>query len=408
MPEFRFEGRSNQGQSIDGQLTAASADAVAAQLAGRGITPLKISEVSLGESYVKRINSFLGADKVRVVDLVMFCRQMLTITRAGIPLTRGMRGLAASIRHEHFRDVLNDIADRLEAGMSLSRAMQHHSTVFDSLFVSMISVGETSGKLDEVFHQIGFYLERDDETSKRVKQALRYPSFVVFALVVALGVINVMVIPAFAEMFSKFGADLPIVTKILIGTSNVFINYWPYLIVGTIVAVGGIVYYVNTEQGELQWGQKKLQLPIVGSLIEQASMARYARSFSLMLRAGVPINQSLGLGSAAMGNAYLARKVNAIRQGVERGDTLLRTHLQADIFTPLVLQMVAVGEESGQVQELLAEVAEFYEREVEYDLKTLTDRIEPILIIVMAIFVTVLALGIFLPIWSMYEVQTGG
>jgi len=127
-----------------------------------------------------------------------------------------------------------------------------------------------------------------------------------------------------------------------------------------------------------------------------------------MLRAGVPINQSLGLCSAAMGNAYLARKVNAIRQGVERGDTLLRTHLQADIFTPLVLQMVAVGEESGQVQELLAEVAEFYEREVEYDLKTLTDRIEPILIIVMAIFVTVLALGIFLPIWSMYEVQTGG
>jgi len=407
MPQFKFEGRSTQGQVIDGKIVAASVDAVAAQLVGRGVTPVKIEEISLGASYLKEIDSLLGADRVSVVDLVMFCRQMYTVTKAGIPLTRGIRGLAASIRHEHFRDVLNDVAERLESGMSLSRAMYHHRDVFNSLFVSMINVGETSGKLDDIFRQIGFYMERDEETRKQVKEAMRYPSFVLVALTVALLVINIYVIPPFAEMFSQFGAELPIVTKILIGTSSVLTNYWAYIIVITSAVSGGVWYYINTEQGAINWGQRKLKLPIVGSLVERASMARYARSFSLMLRAGVPITQALSLCSTSLDNPFLAKKIIAIRQGVERGDTLLRTHLQANLFTPLVLQMVAVGEESGQIESLLTEVAEFYEREVEYDLKTLTARIEPLLILVMAVFVTVLALGIFLPLWSMYDVQTG-
>jgi len=408
MPEFKFEGRSSQGQTIDGQVTAASMDAVAAQLVGRGITPIKITEVSLGASTLKKINTLLGADKVSVVDMVMFSRQMYTITKAGIPLTRGLRGLAASIRHEHFRDVLNDVADRLESGMSLSRALNQHRDVFDSLFVSMINVGETSGNLDEIFRQVAFYLERDENTRKRVKEAMRYPSFVLIALFVALMVINVYVIPPFADMFSHFGTDLPFVTKILIFTSDMFIDYWYVMIGVAIAAIGAWIYYIRSEKGAVDWGRRKLKLPIVGGLIERASMARYARSFSLMLRAGVPITQAINLCSAAIDNPYLAKKITGIREGVERGDTLLRTHLQAELFTPLVLQMVAVGEESGQVEQLLSEVAEFYEREVEYDLKTLTDRIEPILIIVMAVFVTILALGIFLPLWSMYDVQTGG
>lgn len=406
MPQYKFEGRSNQGQVIDGVLNAPSVDAVAAQLVGRGVTPVRIAEVSLGASYLKKINSFLGADRVTVVDLVMFCRQMYTITKAGIPLTRGIRGLAASIRHEHFREVLNDLADRLESGLNLSRAMNHHPQVFNPLFVSMINVGETSGKLDEVFRQIGFYMERDEETRKRVKEAMRYPTFVLVALAVAMLVINVYVIPPFADMFAHFGAELPVVTKILIGTSHLFTHYWPYMIAVMVFGVGGAIYYVRTEAGAVDWGRRKLRLPLVGSLVERAAMARYARSFSLMLRAGVPITQSLTLCSEAIDNPYLANKIRSIRQGVERGDTLLRTHLQAELFTPLVLQMIAVGEESGQVESLLTEVAEFYEREVEYDLKTLTDRIEPILIVIMAVFVTVLALGIFLPLWNMYDVQT--
>ncbi|WP_018415860.1 type II secretion system F family protein [Teredinibacter turnerae] len=408
MAQFSFEGRSAQGQSVKGEIAGASVDAVAAVLVGRGITPVRINEVSLGASLVKRINVVLGSEQVPVVDLVMFCRQMYTVTKAGIPLTRGIRGLAASVRHEHFREVLNDVAEKLETGMSLSRAMRQHPKVFDSLFVSMINVGESSGKLDEIFRQIGFYLERDEETRKRVKSAMRYPSFVLIALVIAFVVINIYVIPPFAKMFSKFGAELPIVTQGLIATSNAFTTYWPVMLIVLVVLVGGAIYYLRTEQGAYLWGGKKLRLPIIGSLIERASMARYARSFSLMLSAGVPITQSLSLCAAAIDNPFLSAKIQQIRQGVERGETLLRTHLQAELFTPLVLQMISVGEESGQVDNLLRDVAEFYEREVDYDLKTLTDRIEPLLIIVLAVFVTLLALGIFLPLWSLYDVQTGG
>lgn len=405
MADYHFEGRTSQGQDITGTLQGANADAVAGQLMGRGVTPIRIVEISISDTYLKKINVLLGAEKVQTVDLIMFSRQMYTVSKAGIPLTRGLRGLAASVRHEHFREVLIDVADRLETGVSLSQAMGNYPKVFNSLFISLISVGEDSGALDDVFRQIGFYMERDEETKKRVKSAMRYPSFVMVALAVAVTAVNIFVIPAFANMFSKFGADLPVMTKILIGMSYVFVHYWVFLLVGTAVTVIGTIYYVGTPKGAYLWGQYKLKIPVVGGLIERASMARYARSFSLMLRAGVPVTRSLDLCSAAIDNPYLGEKVRLIRQGIERGESLLNTHIQAQIFTPLVLQMVAVGEESGQVDELLAEVAEFYEREVDYDLKTLTARIEPILIIVMAVFVAVLALGIFVPMWSLHEVQ---
>ncbi len=388
-------------------LEAASADAVAASLLGRGITPVKIEEITVAASTLRKINRLLGVDKVTDTDLIMFCRQMQTVCKAGIPLTRGIRGLAASIHHESFRDTLNNVADRLETGIGLSAAMRHHPKTFNHLFVSMINVGESSGNLDEVFRQIGFYLERDTETKKRIKSALRYPSFVSTALIAAITAINIWVIPAFANMFAKFNAELPILTRILIMTSNFFVNYWPYML--SVIVIGAVAGYkfLESEQGALLWGEKKLRMPIVGELIERASMARYARSFGLMMRAGVPITQALNLCAASIDNPWLASKIIRIREGISRGDSLLRTHLQAAMFTPLVLQMISVGEESGQIESLLTDVAEFYEREVDYDLKTLTDRIEPLLIIVMAGFVTVLALGIFLPMWSLYEVQSG-
>jgi len=405
MTLYKFEGRSTQGQVVSGQIEANNQDAVATRLVAQGTTPTRIEEVSRGASIVKEIDRMLGAERVPDVDLIMFCRQMFTISKAGIPLTRGMRGLAASIRHEHFRDVLTDIAERLEAGSSLSLAMRAHPKVFSDLFVSMISVGESSGKLDEVFRQIGFYIERDEETKKRVKSALRYPSFVMVALVAAMVTINIFVVPAFADLFAKFNADLPIVTRILIATSNLFVNYWPYMIGVCVLGVVVLVRYLKTADGAIKWGRLKLRLPVVGNIIQRASMARYSRSFSLMLKAGVPITQSLSLCAEAIDNPYLRAKILKIREGISRGESLMRTHLQADMLTPLVLQMIAVGEESGQVEELLSEVAEFYEREVDYDLNTLTDRIEPILIVVMAVFVTILALGIFLPMWNLYDVQ---
>ena len=405
MPSYEYVGRSAGGQQTKGHLEAGSVDVVASQLIERGITPIDIHEVTASESIDHQLKVLFGADKVKAVELIMFSRQMYTITKSGIPLVRGLRGLAASLKHEGFQRVLNDIAGRLEGGSSLSNAMSRHPKVFNNLYVSMINVGESTGSLDEVFLQMAFYMERDEATRKSISSATRYPSFVMIALAIAITVVNIAVIPKFADMFAQFGADLPVVTKILIGTSNVFVNYWWALLTGLVALVGAVVFYLKTPEGARFWGKKKLTMPLVGDIIDRASMARYARSFSLMLRAGVPLNQALILCSRAIDNPYLAEKIDNIRKGIERGESLLRTHIQADMLSPLVIQMIAVGEESGRVEELLSEVADFYEREVDYDLKKMSDRIEPVLIIFMAAFVAILALGIFLPMWDMYSVQ---
>lgn len=405
MTIYTFRGRNEEGRLISGQVDASNPDAAASQLLGRGVTPVALEEQKVEQSLSDRLQTLTSSKRIEAVELIMFCRQMYTITKAGIPLVKGLRGLAASLRNITFQNVLNDIVERLESGVELSTAMRYHPKVFNNLFVSMISVGESSGRLDLVFRQLSEYMERDLATMKSIKTALRYPSFVLIALTIAIIVINIKVIPAFAGMFEKFGAQLPLPTRILMGISDFFVNYWLYMLVTIIVSSVLLFNYLKTPEGSRNWGKKKLGIPIIGDIIERASMARYARAFSLMMKAGLPISNALELSARAIDNLYLGDKIRAIRAGIERGEGLFQTHVASGMFTPLVLQMISVGEESGQVDTLLTEVAEFYEREVEYDVKQLSDRIEPIMIIIMAAFVTVLALGIFLPMWDMYSIQ---
>jgi MSHA biogenesis protein MshG len=405
MAIYLFKGRNADGRLVNGQVEASNTDTAASQLLGRGITPVSMEEqlikLSLGERFERATN--LG--KVDTVELIMFSRQMYTVSKSGIPLVKGLRGLAASVRNYTFQNALNDIVERLEAGVELSAAMRFHPKIFNNLFVSMVSVGENSGRLDLIFKQLSEYMERDVNTSKSIKTALRYPTFVLIAISIAMAIINIKVIPAFAGMFANFGAELPLPTRILIGLSDFFVAYWLYMLVVVVGGVTWFIHYIKTPDGSRWWGKKKLGLIVVGDIIERASMARYARSFGLMLNAGLPISNALELCARAIDNNYLGDKIRGIRSGIERGEGLYQTHLVSGMFTPLVLQMISVGEESGQVDTLLAEVAEFYEREVEYDTKLLGDRIEPLMIIVMAGFVVVLALGIFLPMWDMYSIQ---
>lgn len=405
MAVYEFKGRNAEGRLITGQVDASSQDAAVNQLLGRGITPVDISEFIEQLSFSERFARATNRGRVEKVELIMFCRQMHTITRAGIPLVKGLRGLSASLRNYAFQQALNDVVERLEAGVELSTAMRAHPKIFDNLFVSLVSVGENSGRLDLVFKQLSEYMERDLETIKSIKTALRYPSFVLIAISIAIVVINVKVIPAFANLFSTFGADLPLPTRILIGISDFFVDFWLHLLIFISALVAWVYHYIRTPEGSRVWGRKKLRLIVVGDIIERASLARYARSFGLMLNAGLPLSNALELSARAVDNPYLGDKIRGIRAGVERGEGLFQTHLVSGMFTPLVLQMISVGEESGQVDSLLAEVAAFYESEVEYDVKQLSDRIEPIMIVIMAGFVTILALGIFLPMWDMYSIQ---
>ena len=262
-------------------------------------------------------------------------------------------------------------------------------------------VGENTGNLDQAFLQLSEYLEREQETRKQIKSATRYPMFVMIAIVIALVVMNIFVIPTFAGLFSRLGADLPAMTKFLIGMSNLFVNYWHVMLGGVIAGIFILRRYLNTERGRYRWDRLQLRVPAVGSIIERSLLARFSRSFSMMLSSGVPMTSALNLVADAVSNSYMADKIIGMRLGIEKGESLSRVSQSSGLFTPLVLQMVNVGEETGRVDELLADSAEYYEREVDYDLKSLTSKIEPILIGVVAVMVLVLALGIFTPMWDL-------
>lgn len=405
MAIFTYIGRDSQGNSTKGEVEASSMDTAADQVMQRGILPSSIKEKkSEGESLDL---SLIFASKVGMSDLIIFTRQLYSLTKAGIPILRAINGLAESTHSKLLSESLQDVLVRMRNGYSLSIAMGAHPRVFSQLYVSLIQVGENTGQLDRIFLQLSEYLEQEIETRKRVKSAMRYPTFVLIAIAIAMVILNIYVIPTFANMFAKFHAELPWTTKVLLGTSSFFVNYWPFMLAVVIAAYIGLKLWLNSKKGAYLWDKWKLKIPIIGSVIERSLLARFSRSFAMMLSAGVPLNNALFLIANAVDNNYLQVKILAMRSGIESGEPLLRTATTAGLFTPLVLQMIAVGEETGQVDELLNEAADFYEREVDYELKNMTAKIEPILISFVAVMVLILALGIFTPMWDMMGAMKG-
>lgn len=407
MPHYHYKGRDSQGNVVNGELDGANEMAVAEQLMRRGITPTLLAEQSAKTAGSGLNWSLAFSKRVTLEELVMFTRQMYALTKAGIPILRAIHGLEENVRGDALRRALASLKEDLGNGKPISISMQAHPEIFSSLFVAIIHVGENTGKLEEAFLQLTRYFELEMETRKRITTALRYPSFVLIALAVAMVVLNIFVIPTFANMFARFGAELPWATKVLLATSHFFTHYWAVLLIGTGAAILATRHWLKTAAGMMFWHRHQLRLPIVGSILKRALMARFCRSFAMMLRSGVPINHALTMVSDAVDNVYIGKHVREMRMGVERGESLLQIATKSQLFTGLVMQMIAVGEETGLVDQMIQEAAEYYEREVDYDLKTLTAKIEPILIVIVAVMVLILALGIFTPMWDMMRVFKG-
>ena len=418
MANYHYKGRDTGGGLVTGDIDASSADQAASELIERAITPIEIRQVKLAAKNTKaandrtvkkkeplttaeHINVFLAGRRIDISELIIFSRQMYSLTKAGLPLDRALTGLQASLKNRAFKKVLQDIVIGLESGMNLSSALGRHPKVFSPLFLALVSVGENTGQLDLAFREVGRYLELEKSTRKQIKSATRYPMFVMSAIVIALGVISYFVIPAFSATFQRLGAELPFETRILIAVSDFVVAYWLYMIAAFVGAVVAWKAWVNSPPGRYTWDRIKMRLPIIGAVFERIALGRFARTFGMVMRAGVPIVHGLGVVAGAVGNKFVGSRVLRMREGISRGESLYNTAVQSDMFSPLVLQMISVGEESGAVDELMAEVADFYDSEVEYDLKKLGDAIEPILIIFIAGIVLVLALGVFLPIWDL-------
>lgn len=401
MASFNYKGRNAQGALVEGVLEASDSAAVAAQLFSSGVTPVEIgagaAPVVSGGDLLARLNR----KPVEPQDLLLFSRQMYTLLKAGVPIMRALGGLQESTTNPAFRDVLQSVRENLDSGRPLSAALQRQDGVFSPFYIAMVYVGETTGMLEEVFLRLFHHLEFQDFMRGQVKSALRYPMFVIATMAIAIVVINIFVIPAFAKVYAGFNAELPLLTRILIGFSNFMVQAWWALGLALVAAAFGFHSWTRSEKGRYVWDRLKLRIPIAGKIVLKATLARFSRSFALAMRSGVPVVQGLTLVSQTVDNAYLAKQVERMREGVERGESVLRTAISSGVFTPVVLQMIMVGEESGSLDDMMQEVAEMYQREVEYELKTLGSQIEPVLIVCLGVLVLILALGVFLPIWDL-------
>ncbi|MET1255692.1 type II secretion system F family protein [Aliikangiella maris] len=410
MPVFEYLARTSSGDSVKGTIDATSSEAAADRLISRGNIPISIKEVEQKTNLLDAdISRLLIPKRVKLQDLVMFSRQMFSLTRAGIPLTRAIAGLLETTNSPALREALEAINTDLNAGNNLATAFARHPHIFSSIYISLIHVGENSGKLEESFKQIAEYLELEYKTRNRIKSAMRYPMFVSLAILAAIVIINIFVMPQFTKLFAAFDAgELPLPTRILMTTSEFFINYWLILLVGSIVAAVSFLRYIKTAKGKYWWDRKKLRFPIVGSIIYRALLARFSRTFGMMISSGVPLINALNIVAEVVDNDWVAEHVRAMRTGVERGESILLVASRTELFSPLVLQMIAVGEETGQLDEMLDQVALFYEEQVDYDLKKLSDNIEPILIVFIGIIVLILMLAVYLPMWQLTSQAKNG
>ena len=400
MPAYAYSARSAQGELMRGIADAADASAVADQLRSGGLIPLSITASAATAERAAAPGFSFTRPRVQHEDLLLFSRQLHSLLKAGIPITRALGGLQESAQ-EAMGQVIRQVRESLESGIELSTSMARQAGVFNGFYVAMIRVGELTGRLDEVFLRLFHHLEFERLMRDQVKTALRYPSFVVAVMAVAIAVVNIFVIPAFQKVFEGFGAELPLMTRLLIGFSKFTVAGWPYIAAGLTAAVLGFRAWLRTPDGRLTWDRIKLSIPIAGKIARKATLARFARSFALALKSGVPVVQAMSVVATTVENAHVGRAIDRMREGVERGDSVLRTAAASGIFTPVVLQMIAVGEESGSLDEMLTEVADFYQQDVEYELKTLSAQIEPILIVFLGVLVLILALGVFLPIWDL-------
>jgi MSHA biogenesis protein MshG len=404
MTVFAYRGRAANGDLEQGTLEGDDSSGIADQLLKKGITPTEIklsgnviAAATSGVSVWQKLNE----KKVDVVELMLFSRQMHTLLKAGVPIMRALAGLQESAQNPAMAATLQSLRENLDSGRELSAALRLYPRVFSSFYVSMVQVGEMTGMLDETFMRLYAHLEFEKQMNESIKSALRYPMFVMIAMAVAIVIVNIFVIPSFAKVFAGFHTELPLMTRMLMGFSSFMVNYWVLLLALLIATVVGFRRYINTTDGRYNWDKYKLEIPIAGKIIFKTTLARFARSLALAFKSGIPILQGLSVVALVVDNAYMRKRIEEMRDGVERGESIFRTAVAAKIFNPTVLQMIAVGEETGDMDGLMFEIAGMYEREIEYDVKTLAQQIEPIMIVALGIMVLILALGIFLPMWDL-------
>lgn len=409
MELFEYKGRTKRGEIMTGTIESPNQDAVAEWLLSAGISPITVNvQRDRSQEGPEWLRAILEHGSLNLRDLLLFTRQMATMVKSGVPMIQALAGIQKSTANKAMIRILRNVRADLEKGTDLSTALSHHPKFFDEYYVAMVRVGENSGALEEIFRRLFDQIEFESRMQRKIKSALRYPSFVLIAIAIAVGILTLFVIPVFATFFDKFGAKLPLMTMILLETSSFAVNYW-WVVLGVIAgAYYGFKAYVGTRAGRYGWDKFKLRIPIVGGILQKATLARFCRSLSTASKSGVPLVQAFTLVSKVVNNAFYEERILHMREGVERGESMLRVAQAASIFTPLELQMISVGEDTGDIDGMLAKVADIYQEDVEYEVGRLSETMEPIIMVAMGVLVLILMLGIFLPMWQLGAAVKGG
>jgi MSHA biogenesis protein MshG len=403
MPIFDYSGRNARGEMMQGQVDSPTQQAVASWMMTAGITPITI-KAHAEDTRPEWLRKILGERALNDVDLLMFTRQMGTMVKAGVPMMQALVAIQKSTRKPGLAWVLQALRDDLDKGFELSSAIARHPKFFSEYYVNMVKVGEGTGRLEEIFRRLFAQLEFEKHMKNKIKGAVRYPSFVMTAIVIAIFILNLYVIPVFAKVYAGYKVALPPLTLVLLAVSKFTVDYWWAMIAAAVLAVYGFRSWTGTPEGSYTWDKYKLRIPIIGSIILKGTVARFALSLAVASKSGIPLMQAFTLVSRVVENSFFEQRILQMRDGVERGESMLRVSQSAGIFTPLELQMIAVGEETGEIDELLEQVAKMHQSDVEYEVDRLSESLEPILIAGAAVVVLVLLLGIFLPLWDLGQV----
>ena len=400
MPKFKYTAKDQKGRSLSGFLEAENQNAIIEELRRRQLIIISVKEARKEER-----SAF--AKKISAEDLVVFSRQLATMVNSGIPLVQSLDILGEQMENKEFRHVILTIRDDIQTGLSLSNAFSKHPKIFSELYISMVKAGETSGMLDEILDRLAVLLEKTNTLKKKVSYAMVYPIVVFSMAVVITSGLLIFVIPKFKDIFSMLGNKLPLPTVILLAISDNFIKIVPAIIV--LIVLGSFLFgrYIKTQKGRLNFDRTQLKLPIFGKLIQMVAVSRFSRTLSTLVKSGVSILTALEIVAKTTGNKVIEIALDRVRANIREGKSIAIPLAEAKVFPPMVVRMISVGEQSGELEKMLSKISDFYDEQVDIAVAGLSSVIEPVIIIFLGVVIGSIVLAIFLPILKMTSALSG-
>jgi type IV pilus assembly protein PilC len=401
MPKFNYRAITETGATATGEIEAESTDRANTMLAAQGYIPTRVREIRPAIPGIQLGKIFDFFSPIKAPELILFTKQFNTLIRAGVPMLTLLKVLEEQTEHPKLRKILGTVHQDIKEGFSLYDAFRRHPRVFSPLYCSMLKAGETSGALNNVLDRLTYIIEHEYKVKSDIKSALMYPIIVVCFLTIAFFILLTGVIPRFVNIFQSAGLKLPLPTQICMFMYQVLIHYW-YIVLAVIV-VGGVAlfYYLKTEQGQIVRYTLLMKIPIIGNLFIKSAISRFASIFSILQSSGVDILETMDILSGTIGNAAISKELTGIKDRLAEGHGIAGPLSAAKYFTPMLINMVAIGEESGNLEEMLQDVASHYDTEVEYAMKKMSEAIGPLLTVGLAAVVGFFALAIFLPMWDL-------